>query len=282
MGNSLPPDTIQLIEAFAAFGETLNVTHAADKLKISRPTMLRRLRTLEKLCGGAIIDKSDPNRFRMTEFGEAWLGEAMTWLEQGDALRSHGFARLTGLMSAQSGDGKEPFYAQQHALKNVWTHGVALFDAAMTAWTDAKGKADSPLLAEARAVSILSRLNGQAFVIVEIGKKAPMVEWLGEAWCLSSIGKPLSATPMSSAADRFVTHAYRQALKTGSPWYDHVSADLPRAALGRIQRANYRRLILPVEFPDGSPAIMSIVELSDDLVIDGYEVPRVNQSNRED
>ena len=151
----------------------------------------------------------------------------------------------------------------------------------MDAWVSAKGALEAPEIRLVRDNAIMVRSIDENYIIMEIGKDAAMMDWLGEKWCLSAIGKPLSSTPMSSLADQIVTYSYRQAILLGTPWYDHVSVELPRPILGNTERAYYRRLVLPCKLPDGSPVIASVVEITDELVIDGLEVLSTSQPMKE-
>ena len=277
MSRELPSDTIDLLQSFLAFCETLNITHAARKLDVSRPTLTRRLKAVEGLCGRSLMERVEHGSYRLTSFGESWRGEVLAWLRQGQHLIDPNGGRFTGLMrNAPSYHGEE-YRFQQHALADLWAHGAQPLIEAFDDWTAARGALESSAFERSRRRSIVARRHGSEFLIVEIGDEAPMMDWLGWEWCRSAIGKPLSSTSISTEADRAITYAYSQALLLGTPWYDHVSANLPRPKIDRIERGKYRRLIVPCTFPDGSFAVASIVELSSDLVIDGSEVTRVNQ-----
>ena len=276
----LPKNVIALLEGFLAVADTLNISQSAKVMKVSRVTLQNRLKFLEKLCGYSLLELDSHNRYKLTTRAEYWAQEVRVWLRQGEDVFSLSEERAKGLLQSSPRKYGETFFSQQHPLNCLWEHNSPYLNSMMKAWMDAKGQFNSPDMMHVRDNAILARLHDDNFIIMEIGENAAMTKWLGSEWCLSAIGKPLSSTAMTSKADQIVTYSYRQTILQGSPWYDHVSTELPRPKLGTFERANYRRLVLPCKLPDGSPLIASVVELSDDLVIGDFEVPRIHQSSR--
>jgi len=277
---NLPKDLIALLESFLVVTETLNISQAARVMKVSRVTVQNRLKTLEKLCGYSLLEFDGHNQYKLTERAETWAQEVRVWLRQGEDIFSLSDERAKGLLQSSSQQNGDPYYWQQHPVTALWEHDTPYLKSMLAAWVKAEAQFDSPALAPVCDNALLARLRGNEFVIMSIGKNAAIMNWLGREWCLSAIGNPLSSTAMSTKADQIVTYAYRQAILLGAPWYDHVSLEMPRPVKDTRERAYYRRLVLPCKLPDGSPLIASIVELSDELVIDGLEVPRVNQPTR--
>lgn len=277
MRTSLPKNLVALLDVFLVVAETLNISQAAKTLKVSRVTIQNRLKTLEELCSYSLLEFDSHNRYRLTERAESWAQEVRVWLREGEDIFSLSDERAKGLLQSSPQQHGEPFYCQQHPLNCLWEHNTPYLQSMMPAWLEAEGQFNSPALTHVRENAILARLHDDKFIIMEIGENAAMMTWLGSKWCLSAIGKPLSSTAMSSKADQTITYSYRQTILQGSPRYEHVSAELQRPEKGTIERAYYRRLVLPCKLPDGSPLIASVVELSDELVIDGLEVPRMHQ-----
>lgn len=275
----LPSNIIALLEGFLVVAETLNISQAAKTLKISRVTLQNRLRTLEKLCGYKLLEFDSHNRYKLTTRAENWAQEVRIWLRQGDDIFSLSDERARGLLQSSPQDG-EPYYWQQHPVNDLWEHDTPYLKSMFTAWVKAEAQFDNPALALVCDNAIMARLRDNEFVIMGIGKNAAIMNWLGREWCLSAVGKPLSSTAISTKADQIVTYAYRQAILLGSPWYDHVSMEMPKPVKDTHERAHYRRLVLPCKLPDGSPMIASVVELSDELVIGDVEVPRAHQPTR--
>ncbi|MEM7215147.1 MAG: LysR family transcriptional regulator [Pseudomonadota bacterium] len=278
MQTKLPTNAIALLEGFLAVVETLNISQAAKSLKVSRVTLQNRMKELEKQCGFDLLEFDSHNRYKLTKRGESWAHELRVWLQQGEDIFSLSDERAKGLLQSSPKQGGEPFYSQQQPVSALWEHDTPYLKSMLSAWVKAEGKFDNPAFARVNDNAILARLRDAEFIIMSIGKSAAIVDWLGREWCLSAIGKPLSSTAISTKADQIVTYAYRQVILLGSPWYDHVSMEMPRPIKGTFERAYYRRLILPCKLPDGSPVVASIVELSDDLKISNFEVPRPVQA----
>ena len=246
-------------------------------MKVSRGTLQNRLKLLEKLCGYCLLELDNHNRYKLTARAESWAQEVKVWLRQGEDIFALSDERVKGLLQSFPQQHGESLYCQQHPLNCLWEHNTPYLKSMMQTWMEAEGMFNSPAFTHVRDNAILARLYDDKFIIMEIGKKAAMMDWLGSKWCLSAVGKPLSSTAMSSKADHIITYSYRQAILQGTPWYDHVSTELLRPEKGRLERAYYRRLVLPCKLPDGSPLIASVIELSDELVFGDLEVPRMNQ-----
>jgi len=278
---NLPTNVIGLLEGFLLVAETLNISQAARALKISRVTLQNRLRLLEELCGYPLLELDNNNRYKLTARAENWAQEVRVWLLQGEDLFSLSDERASGLLQSVPEEAEDAYYSQQHPVSTLWEHNVPYLRSMFEDWVKAKAQYDNPALNRVRENAVLARLNEGEFIIMEIGKNAAIMDWLGRDWCLSAIGNPLPSTAISTKADQVLTYAYRQVIRQGAPWYDHVSMEMPRPVKNTRERAYYRRLILPCKLPDGSPVVASVVELSDKLVIGDLEVPRKNQPTRE-
>jgi hypothetical protein len=278
MNPSLPPKTVELLQAFLAVAATLNISKAARDMGLSRPTVIRRLRDLEVQCAQPLMKRVSHSSYELTDLGASLRIDAENWLRQGSFLVSAQGGIFSSLLHSSPEVHGEQFHVQQHPLDDVWHHGSEVLIQMLDCWTTARGWLEAPQFAPAYERAVVARAYDAEFLLIAIGEKAPMMTWLGREWCRSSIGKPMSSTVISTASDRTITHSYLQALRFGTPWYDHMSIQLPRPKTGISERANYRRLVMPCKLPDGSPVVASVVELSDDLVIDSFDVPRTNQS----
>jgi len=281
MPNNLPKNVIALLEGFLIVSDTLNISQAAKILGISRMTLQNRLKQLEKKCGYKLLEFDNHNRYKLTPRAENWVQEVRVWLRRGEDIFSWVEERSTGLLHSFPLKDGEQFYCQQHSLMSLWKHETPYLVSMLETWIKAQGEFENPAIQLVRDNAILARMIDDKYIIMEIGKDAAMMSWLGEEWCRSAIGKPLSSTPMSSLADQIVTYSYRQSTLLGTPWYDHVSVELPRPVKDTKERAYYRRLVLPCKLLDGSSVIASVVEITDKLVISGLEVPSINQPIRE-
>lgn len=279
MDMKLPPNFVALLQGFLMVTETSNISQAARKLNVSRITLQNRLKQLEKLCGYKLLELDGHNSYKVTTRAQNWAEEVRVWLRRGEDMFSLSDERAKGLLQSTREQYAEPFYSQQHPVNDIWEHNTPYLQSMLSDWVKAKAKYDSTAFARVYDNSLMVRPQDDEYIITSIGKNAALVDWLGRDWCLSSVGKPLSSTAISTRADQVVTYAYRQALLLGTPWYDHISMVLPRPGKQTRERAYYRRLILPCKLPDGSPLIASIVELSTDLEISNIEAPAKNLMN---
>jgi epsilon-lactone hydrolase len=80
------PDAIELrhLRAFVAVAEELNFSRAAERLYVSQPALSRQIRSLEKLLGCELMERST-HRVELTLAGEALLERARTVLRDVDA-----------------------------------------------------------------------------------------------------------------------------------------------------------------------------------------------------
>ncbi|NUT34435.1 MAG: alpha/beta hydrolase fold domain-containing protein [Hamadaea sp.] len=101
----LTPDAVELrhLRSFVAVAEELNFSRAAQRLYVSQPALSRQIRSLERLLGCELFQRST-QRVELTVAGEALLDRARNLLTELDeaiaATRSAGgetAARLAGL-----------------------------------------------------------------------------------------------------------------------------------------------------------------------------------------
>jgi DNA-binding transcriptional LysR family regulator len=80
-------EDLTLLRAFVSIVECGSISAGARQLKISQPNLSRRLRTLEELCGGALL-RRDTHQMSVTETGHRLLADAKALLAQaGEADR---------------------------------------------------------------------------------------------------------------------------------------------------------------------------------------------------
>jgi acetyl esterase/lipase len=80
------PEAIELrhLRAFVAVAEELNFSRAADRLYVSQPALSRQIRSLERLVGCDLLERST-HRVELTLAGEALLDRARAVLHDVDA-----------------------------------------------------------------------------------------------------------------------------------------------------------------------------------------------------
>jgi len=272
----LPKNLIFLLRIFLAVADTPNITKAAKKMSISRVTLQNRLKDLEELCGYKLLEFDTHNRYKLTAKAEKWAVKVKHWLRQGEDIMSVSDKHAEEFVNGFSNKHDAPCYYQQHPLNCLWESDTPYLKTMMQSWLSAEGQFNNSELAHVCENAILARQHYDEFIIMGIGGKAAIMDWLGKESCLSAIGIPLSSTAVSTKADDTITDSYRKAILQGAPLYEHVSMELPRPEMGTNVRAYYRRLILPCKLPDQSPMIASVVEISDNITIDDLETMSVN------
>ena len=68
-------EDLRLLRAFVCIVECGSISAGARRLRISQPTLSRQLRTLEELCGTALL-RRDTHRMSVTETGQRLLADA--------------------------------------------------------------------------------------------------------------------------------------------------------------------------------------------------------------
>jgi DNA-binding transcriptional LysR family regulator len=72
-------EDLTLLRAFVSIVECGSISAGARRLRISQPTLSRQLRTLEELCGTALL-RRDTHRMSVTETGQRLLADATAML----------------------------------------------------------------------------------------------------------------------------------------------------------------------------------------------------------
>src|SRR5437867_13141371 len=72
-------EDLTLLRAFDCIVECGSISAGARRLRISQPTLSRQLRTLEELCGTALL-RRDTHRMSVTETGQRLLADAAAML----------------------------------------------------------------------------------------------------------------------------------------------------------------------------------------------------------
>jgi DNA-binding transcriptional LysR family regulator len=72
-------EDLTLLRAFVSIVESGSISAAARCLRVSQPTLSRQLRSLEELCGTALL-RRDTHQMSVTETGQRFLADARTLL----------------------------------------------------------------------------------------------------------------------------------------------------------------------------------------------------------
>lgn len=91
-------EDLSLLRAFVCIVECGSISAGARRLRISQPTLSRQLRTLEELCGTALL-RRDTHRMSVTETGQRLLANARAMLalgEEADRRLHEDYTTLSG------------------------------------------------------------------------------------------------------------------------------------------------------------------------------------------
>jgi DNA-binding transcriptional LysR family regulator len=91
-------EDLTLLRAFVCIVECGSISAGARRLRISQPTLSRQLRTLEELCGTALL-RRDTHRMSVTETGQRLLADATAMLahaEEADRRLREDHTTLSG------------------------------------------------------------------------------------------------------------------------------------------------------------------------------------------
>ena len=270
-----PPALLyEMIRSFVTLASTLNLSHAVKELDSTRQTVRRHISQLEASMGAPLFLVED-RRYQLSPLGEKVLPTAKDILARGK-LWLRGQSRMVGhLQRLHASAGDWIFYQQQQPLGNIWSDASVLLRETFRAWTMAGGEIESPDFAHVRPYLIIYRQSDLGWICVEFGQKSAYVNWFGQDYARSSIGRPISQMPAGEEFSNLIYEAFAEVQAAQMARLDHVLTRMPKAQDGGAAPVAYQRLILSGFFPDRSPAVMSLVVPVDEVNIDGIDMSQV-------
>lgn len=258
----------EMIRSFATLARTLNLSHAVKELGSTRQTVRRHIALLEEAKGVALFTVED-RQYHLTEEGARALPEAQDILARSHYWLKGGVRDIDGLQRLQH---VEPsgwsFFQQRRPVSDIWRGDSILMREALRGWAMSGGEIDSPELEHVRPYLIVYRRVSDLWVCVEFGEESFFVKWFGLAKARSSIGQPLATMPGGTDFARLLDTSFQEIETTHGIRLDHIYTHAPRHDSLRNEPANYHRLMMGGCFPDGSFALLSLVEPSDKIEID--------------
>lgn len=266
--NSIPNNLTAALQVVVEMSVLLNVSRVAKRLNISRVTAGRLLELAQESCGVEIFTLKG-NEYELTEEGHQVVDLAKNILRSSLSFTSPVACRMGGLSYSRFTENGHTSYAQQHSINDAWKIGLPEIKASIQAWTISRGQIEADDFQPVRDRMLIMRKEFDRWIFVEIGERASMRNWLGETTVKSAIGRPVTQNPFGNAAIRYLLPPLEHVMTYGGLWYDHVSAMFPNPKNDQIERSQYQRLVMRCEFPDTSPAFVSLVCITDDIVING-------------
>ncbi len=265
-----PPALLfEMLRSFVVLSETLNLSHAVQRLGSTRQTVRRHIAALEEIKGGDLFDIRD-RRYALSPLGEQILPEAHKIVADASAWYNGNAGRIGGLQYINQVNAEGwYFFQQQHPIGRVFTSTGTDLQAVLRGWTEAGGQLEDPALRSVRPYCNIFRRYGDDLIFAEVGDDSSFVSWFGQSKALSTVGRPLGQLPGGSDFGRLIDIAYEEVEATQSIRLDHVHTLLPYGESGNLLPITYERLMLGARFPDQSLAIISAVRRTYDVEIKG-------------
>ncbi|QFT57813.1 DNA-binding transcriptional activator GcvA [Sulfitobacter sp. THAF37] len=255
-----PPPALlfEMVRSFETLARTLNLSHAVKELGSTRQTLRRHIATLEAELGGPLFTV-DERRYKLTEKGAASLAGAKDILARGKTwLRGASLAH-GNLQFLKAHVGEWDFYQEQKPIGLIWEETSLLLRESFRAWALSSGQIESPNLAHVRPYLLVYRESGAEWICVEFGERSAYVEWFGLDYARSSIGRPIATLPAGEEFGHMLNQAFFDVQATQLARLDHVFTRMPLPDGSGWQPMAYQRLMMAGFFPDGSPAVLTLV-----------------------
>jgi len=261
----------EMLHSFVTLSKTLNLSMAVKQLGSTRQTVKRHISILEKAKGYPLFELVD-RRYQLTEDGARSLKEAENILFRGEAWLAGNSDHADGLeFIRQDGNQGHSYYSQQHKMNRLWSDGPLLLQQGFDCWSAAHGAIESSKMAPVRPYLLIYRPNGNQWHCTEIGEKSAYSIWLGWEWVKSSIGLPAHETAVDLQSYNYIERAYSDIINQGGVRLDHVYRKASRKNGEAPTSVTFQRLLFSCIFPDGSPAIGSLIAMSNNIDIPGLD-----------
>ncbi|MGI9513766.1 MAG: LysR family transcriptional regulator, partial [Anderseniella sp.] len=257
----------EMLRSFVTLAKFLNLTHAVNHLGSTRQTVRRHIEMLQSLRGQKLLAFED-RQYVLTKEGEVALVDAEQILLLDEAWMRRDVRVVNGLTAVlYNPDSDVPYFSQQHSIDTIWKNGTPLIQKGLQSWVESKAQLEAPEFDAVRDYLLAYRRHNHEWLCVSIGENSSYATWLGWSWAKSAIGKPLSADPMASDADQYVSQSYESILRGGGLRIDHVYTKIARTHGGTPEPISYQRLILRCMFPNGEYALVTLVDRTNTVQI---------------
>ncbi|MEM6304872.1 MAG: LysR family transcriptional regulator [Pseudomonadota bacterium] len=271
-GDTIPPALLfEMTRSFVTLSRTLNLSHAVKEMGTTRQTLRRHITLLEEALGFDLFTITD-RRYSLTEnalralpVAQEILALGTLWI-QGKATSHQGLSTL-----AVDDDEDWFFYQQQQPMSSIWDSRSKLLRAAVSAWSASGGELESPEMQAVRPYMLVYRESPNGWICVEVGESSIFTQWWGWANARSSIGRPLNQLPGGDELALLMEVPLREVRATHGMRLDQVVTKMPRSSGAPPQVIVFDRLLLGARFPDGSFALISVVDRPGSIAIDGLE-----------
>ena len=270
-GVKTPALMYEMIRSFVALADTLNLSHAVLQLESTRQTVRRHISLLEEMLGEPLFVVSD-RKYEITDVGNAMLEGARDLLIRSNNWLSGSTTHIGKLQRVSKEVGSDwYFHQQQKPLSEIFDSPSPLLRDSFRGWSLAGGYLEHEAIAHVRPHFIVYRPTQSGWICVEFGEESFYVKWFGLAKARSSVGRPIGKMPGGKDFAALVEQPYDEVLHTRGVRLDHISTAVPREDGGPQILISYKRLMMAGRFPDGSFALIGIVQPERNVDISGFD-----------
>ncbi|MEP0145980.1 MAG: LysR family transcriptional regulator [Tateyamaria sp.] len=275
--------TVAMLRAFVCMGRTLNLSQTCLELDTTRQTVRRHIRDLELIKGEPLFDLVD-RQYRLTPFGLSSLEEAkflLLKLETWAGLSNLKRDSSSGLEKLQYTDSKGRVYrSEQHSISQIAMNGLPIIKKTFVAWGNAEAQFESEAMEKIWPYAVLFRKGPSGWVFVRVGRESAYARWFGWAWSKSAIGKLISDDNIGDEYNEFSLGAYARIYDEGGVRLDHIYAHLEKDG-GEPKPVTFQRLLLGGMFPDGTPGLIVLAALTEQIEIQSLDTADRPQLDRD-
>jgi hypothetical protein len=263
--------TVAMLRAFVCMSRNLNLSKTSSEMGATRQTVRRHITDLEAILGNDLFEVTE-RQYHLTDFAKSNIDEAKHLMVQFDAWSGQSSLNKTsvgGLEKLKYTDTSgRVFHSHQHPVSQIALKGLPVMKKAFAAWGNAQTQIEHPAMDEIRQYMVLFRKGPAGWVFVHVGKESAYARWFGWAWSRSAIGKLISEDNAGDEYNEFSLGAYSRIYDEGGVRLDHIFAHLPRED-GEPQPGTFQRLLLGGVFPDGTPGLILLAAITEQVEIDG-------------
>lgn len=261
----------EMLRSFVTLADTLNVSRAVQLLGVTRQTLRRHIEILEG-CRGQELFQVEDRQYRLTEDGAQAVQEARNLLERGRAWLDSEAGHREGLFhfTLKRTDGYY-YHLQQHSIARVWTDKSAVLKEAIQAWAQSEGQIEHPAFQVVRPNALVFRFLDDHWLCAEVGETSEFARWYGWSWARSSVGRKIDGLPGAGRFNFAAAQSYDELRATQGLRLDHIATQMPHGPDDVMRPICFARLLLGCRFPDGSFAMMSMVDRDCEIDIPGLD-----------
>jgi biotin operon repressor len=261
----------EMLRSFVTLADTLNVSRAVQLLGVTRQTLRRHIEILEGSRGQQLFMVED-RQYRLTEEGCQAVQEARNLLERGRAWLESEAGHRDGLFQFTLSREDGYFYhLQQHPISRVWTDEGSVMKEAIKAWAQSEGQIEHPAFQDVRPHALVFRFLDDHWLCAEVGEASDFARWYGWSWARSSVGRKIDGLPGAGRFNFSAAQSYDELRATQGLRLDHVATLMPHGPDDVLRPICFARLLLGCSFPDGSFAMVSMVDRSCEIDIPGLD-----------